>query len=175
MRRAIILIVAALTFRMPCCPQTKVAAPSDLVFRPYFVLKLHTDREHYYEQNFNRVPYVTDGEVYLFAGEAFGINVTVTDDRLSRITYQRDPAKADVEFKFTQEKSPDGFMMVLVTRNRLKSRLYFDAMMTVPGEKEIYKTSVLPVEPNLSNFESWPHPIVQLVLSNFRFAENGSQ
>lgn len=175
LRRAIILILAVVTFPMPCCPQTKVAAPSELVFRSPFVLKLHTDNEHYYEQNFNRVPYVTESEVYLFAGETFGINVTVTDDRLSQITYQRDPAKADVEFKFTQEKSPAGFMMLLVTRNRLKRRLFFDAMMTVPREKEIYKTSVLPVEPNLSNFESWPHPIVQLVLGNFRFAENGSQ
>jgi hypothetical protein len=47
--------------------------------------------------------------------------------------------------------------------------------LSVPEKKELYKTSVLPVEPSLSNFEAWPHPIVQLVLSNFRFAENGSQ
>jgi hypothetical protein len=62
-------------------------------------------------------------------------------------------------------------MMVLVTRNKLKQKLFFDALMTVPEKKEIYKTTVLPVRPSLSTVESWPHPIVQLVLRNFRFSE----
>jgi hypothetical protein len=109
--------------------------------------------------------------VYLFAGENFGINVAITNDQISRVTYQRDIAKADVEFKFTQEDSPNGPMMMLVTRNKLKHKLFFDALMTVPNRKEVYKTNVLPVERALSNFESWPHPIVQLVLRNFRFSE----
>jgi hypothetical protein len=90
---------------------------------------------------------------------------------VSQIAYQRDPAKADVELKFTQEKSPNGWMMMLVIRNKLKRKLYLDALMTVPGKEEIFKTNVLPVESNLSDFESWPHPIVQLVLRNFRFSE----
>jgi hypothetical protein len=47
--------------------------------------------------------------------------------------------------------------------------------MTIPGKEEILKTNVLPVEPNLSDFESWPHPIVQLVLRDFRFSEKPKQ
>jgi hypothetical protein len=143
-------------------------------FRAPFVLKLHIDNDRYYEEHFDRLPYVMEDEVYLFAGENFGINVTITDNQISRIIFQRDPAKGDVEFKFTQEQSPNGPVMMLVTRNRLKRRLFFDALMTVPKKKEIYKTSVLPVEPSLSNYESWPHPIVQLVLTDFRFSENRS-
>ena len=142
------------------------------VFRAPFVLKLHVDDERYYQENFDKVPYVAENSVYLFAGETFGVNITIIDNQLSGITYQRDPAKADVEFAFTQEKSQNGWMMLLVLRNKLKRRLSFDALMTLPEKKEIYKTSVLPVEPNLSNFESWPHPIVQLVLRNFRFSED---
>ena len=99
-----------------------------------------------------------------FCGETFGINVSIAENKISRITYQRDPTKADVEFKFTQEKSPNGLMMLLVIRNKLKRSLFLDAKMTVPEKKEIYKTSVLPVKASLSNVESWPHPIVQLVL-----------
>ncbi len=169
------LVIIALAQSSVCLSQAKSETQEEPVFRAPFSLKLHIDNEHYYEQKFDRVPYVADGDVYLFAGETFGINVAVTGDQLSRIIYQPDPAKADVEFKFTQEKSPGGFMMLLVTRNKLKKKLFFDAMMTVPGKPEIYKTSVLPVDSNLSNFESWPHPIVQLVLNNFRFSENGSQ
>lgn len=163
--------MTALTFAQPQADETAQGS----IFRAPFVLKLHIDNERYYEEHFDKIPYVIGSNVYLFAGENFGINATITDNQISRITYQRDPAKSDVGFTFTQEKSPSGPVMMLVTRNRLKRRLFFDALMTVPEKKEIYKTSVLPVEPNLSNFESWPHPIVQLVLRNFRFSKEGTQ
>jgi hypothetical protein len=174
-RSIVALVTTTLVLSSACFPQAKSATQEEPVFRAPFKLKLHVDNEHYYEETFDRVPYVAEKDVYLFAGETFGINVTITENQLSRITYQRDPAKADVEFAFTQEKSPNGWMMLLVIRNRLKRKLFLDALMTIPEKKGIYKTSVLPVEPNLSNFESWPHPIVQLVLRNFRFSENGSK
>jgi len=167
-------IVATLVLLSACFPQP-TAGQEEPVFRAPFVLKLHIDNERYYEERFDKVPYVAENSVYLFAGETFGINVTVTEKRLSGITYQPDPAQADVVLAFTQEKSEKGFMMLLVIRNRLKRRLSFDALMTVPEKKGIYETSVLPVEPNLSNFESWPHPIVQLVLRNFRFSQDGAK
>jgi hypothetical protein len=174
-RNLVTLVFITLVLSSACFPQAMSAIQEEPVFRAPFKLRLHIDDDHYYEQGFERIPYVANNEVYLFSGEGFGINVTVSGDQLAGITYQPDIAKADVEFNFTQEKSADGFMMLLVTRNKLKRKLFFDALMTVPGKPEIYKTSVLPVEPNLSNFESWPHPIIQLVLNNFRFSEGGSQ
>jgi hypothetical protein len=33
------------------------------VFRPPFVLRLQIDDEHYYQQSFDKVPYVSAGEV----------------------------------------------------------------------------------------------------------------
>jgi hypothetical protein len=58
--------------------------------------------------------------------------------------------------------------MALTIKNNLKVWVQMDALMTVPGKKGIYKTSILPVPPGLLDYESWPHPIVQLVLRNFR-------
>jgi hypothetical protein len=134
------------------------------------VLRLRVDNERRYEESFSHVPYVAENEVYLFAGESFGINVTMVGNRLARVRYQPDPIKADVEFKFSQEKSQTGFMMLLVTQNRLKRSISLDAVMTVPGDKGVHETSVLPVGPGHSNTESWPHPIVQLMLKNFRLS-----
>jgi hypothetical protein len=168
-RHIVALIVAVLTFWL-CLPRAS-GAQEEPVFRAPFKLKLHVDNERFYEETFDHVPYVADNDVYLFAGEAFGINVTITEGEISRIAYARNPAKADVELRFTQEKSKNGWMMMLVIQNKLKRRLYLDAVMTVPGKDELFTTNVLPVEPNLSDFESWPHPIVQLVLRNFRFSE----
>lgn len=171
MRNIIAIIVSTLVLSAACFPQAKSAAEEERVFRAPFKLKIHVDDERYYEQSFDRIPYVADNDVYLFSGEAFGVNVTVTENEISHIAYERDFAKADVELRFTQEKSKNGWMMMLVLRNKLKRTLYLDALMTRPGSDEILTTNVLPVEPNLSDFESWPHPIVQLVLRNFRFSE----
>lgn len=169
MRHCVALIVA--TFMFWLCHSQVSGAQESPIFREPFVLKLRIDSDRYYQEKFDRVPYVAENEVYIFAGESFGITATITDNEISRVTYQRDSRKADVAFKFTQESSPNGPMMVLVTRNKLKQKLFFDALMTVPEKKEIYKTTVLPVRPSLSTVESWPHPIVQLVLRNFRFSE----
>ncbi|HEV7220910.1 MAG TPA: hypothetical protein VGN39_18715, partial [Terriglobales bacterium] len=79
---------------------------SKQLFRSPFVLKLHVDNERSYEERFDHVPYVAENEVYLFSSETIGINVTIIGDRLSRLTYQPSPVKADVEFRFSQEKSP---------------------------------------------------------------------
>jgi hypothetical protein len=171
LKNFVVLVTATLLLSPVCLPQAKGGTKEEPVFRAAFKLKLHVDDDRYYEQSFDRIPYVAGNDVYLFAGEAFGINVTVTENEISHIAYERNPAKAEVELRFTQEKSKNGWMMMLVIRNKLKRRLYLDALMTRPGSDEILTTNVLPVEPNLSDFESWPHPIVQLVLRNFRFSE----
>lgn len=172
---SVALVIIALAQSSVCLPQAKSATKAEPVFRAPFKLRLHVDDDHYYEQDFDRIPYVANNEVYLFSGEGFGINVTATGDQLAVITYQSDPAKADVEFKFTQEKAANGFIMLLVIQNKLKRKLFLDALMTIPGKKLIYKTDVLPIGPDLTDFESWPHPIVQLVLNDLRFSENGPQ
>jgi hypothetical protein len=77
------LVVIAFALSSALYGQARGAAQGEPVFRAPFALKLHVDKEHYYEQTFDRVPYVADGAVYLFAGEAFGVNVTITDNRLS--------------------------------------------------------------------------------------------
>ena len=147
------------------------AAAASPVFRDPFTLRLRIDRDHFYEEHFDKTPYVAENDVYLFSGDKFGINVIITNNEISRVTYQPDAAKADVEFRFTQEKIGGRETMLLVIQNKLKRMLFLDALMTVPQDKGIHKTSIVPVEPGLPDYESWPHPIVQLVLRNLRFSE----
>lgn len=150
---------------------TPTPAESNLVFRDPFKLILRTDEKHAYEQDFGKVPYVANGDVYLFVKDNFGVNLKLDGDKVTEVIYQPDIAKADVSFHFTQEKMDDGFMMMLTIKNNTKHRLYMNALMTVPGQTGIKQTSILPVEAGLSNFESWPHPIVQLVLRDLRFTK----
>jgi hypothetical protein len=152
---------------------TAAKKPNDsTVFREPFTLKLHVDKEHFYEEKFGKIPFVHDGDVYLFKGDEFGLILDIQDNSIRTVKYQRDVKKADVTLKFTQEVQPDGSaMMILHVHNNTKQTLNLDALMTVPEKKGIAKTSILPVQPGLSGFESWPHPIVQLVLRNLRIAK----
>lgn len=144
----------------------------DIVFREPFTLKLHVDKEHYYEQVFDRIPYVYENSVYLFAGEEFGVNITLKDGEIVEVDYQEDLSRADLEFKFSQKLDDDGSaMMLLAIKNKTDFPIFMDGLITVPGEEKIFSTTIMPVQPGLSGFESWPHPIVQIVLQNIRVCE----
>jgi hypothetical protein len=170
-RLGVLLLVSGSVFALQQAQGPADLNPQSTVFRDPFTLKLQVDKDHFYEEHFDKIPYVSGNDVYLFVGENFGVKVTIINDEVSQLTYERVAAKADIAFRFTQEQTNGRPMMMLVTQNSLKRRLFFDALMTVPNKKGIYKTSILPVEKGLSNFESWPHPIVQLVLRNFRFTQ----
>jgi hypothetical protein len=108
-KNIVALILASLVLPPGCPTESKSAPREEPVFRAPFKLRLHVDDDRYYEQSVDRIPYVADNDVYLFAGEAFGLNVTVTKNEVSHM-----------ELRFTQEKSQNGWMMMLVIRNKLK-------------------------------------------------------
>src|SRR6266576_3884538 len=106
----------------------------NLVFREPFTLKLRVDKDHFYEEHYDRrIPYVAENDVYIFSGENFGVNLNVKGDDVVAVTYQPDLKKADEWFSFRQTKElPGGVGMMLIIQNKLRRRLYLDALMTVP-------------------------------------------
>jgi hypothetical protein len=173
MKLRLILAISFTAILGTCEEQTQPqASTTGSVFREPFTLRLHVDKEHYYEQKFPKIPYVYQDEVYLLKGDAFGIDLNITNGVIRGVSYQADTNKAAVALRFTQEVGTDGdAMMLLVIKNQTEHKLFIDALMTVPDRKTARKTSILPVGPGLVGFESWPHPIVQLVLSNIRLKE----
>ena len=80
-----------------------------LSFREPFTLKLRVDKEHYYEENFDRkIPFVAHNKVYLFAGESFGLKLGIANGEFSTVTYQKEKKGADIEAKFKQEMQANG-------------------------------------------------------------------
>jgi len=148
------------------------------VFRDAFTLKLRLDKTNNYEKQFDKIPYVDGGDVYLFVGEKFGVNLTVAGDEITGLTYVKNPDKADVSFTVSEEigKGHEGPMVrtMLIIQSKLKRRLFIDALMTLPQKDGIYDTDIVPIPAGLADFELWPHPIVQIVLRNFRFAQQPS-
>ena len=138
--------------------------------REPFTLHLKVDKDHFSDIHYDKQPYVSENEVYLFPGDKFGVNLIVRNDRVAEVRYQPDKTKADVWFGFEQPKElQNGLSMALTIDNKMKRSVGMEALMSVPGKKDVFKTSILPVKPGKSGLESWPHPISQLVLGNLQF------
>ena len=139
------------------------------VMRAPFTLTLRVDRERYYEEKMGEIPYVYRSGVYLMKGDHFGVTADIRDGKVAGISYQPDLDKADVTFEFGQDVGSDGSsMMKLTIHHRTAFVLKMRALMTVPGEKKAVETSILPIESGLSDYESWPHPIVKLLLHDIQ-------
>lgn len=142
-----------------------VIADDGAVFREPYKLQVHLDKEHYAEYPIGKVPFVHSGAVYLYKDDNFGLKLEVDNGKLKAVRYAPDAKDADVALRFTQNINEDGSsMMLLEIVNRTRYKLATQALMAVPNQQGTRPTSILPVEPGLVNFESWPHPIVQLVL-----------
>ena len=175
LQRIAVRVFLAGGLALGCASSARVegdVAEDDVVWRAPFTLRLQIDGDRYYREEIDEIPYVHRNDVYLFSGESFGVDVSIRDGGVHRLVYREDAEEADIGFQFRQERMSSGELaMLLVMRSRLEKRVYLDALMTVPGEKGVYKTGIVPLGPGMSNYESWPHPIVQLFLTNFRLEE----
>jgi len=137
--------------------------------REPFTLHLKVDKDHFSDIHYDKQPYVSENEVYLFPGDKFGVNLIVRNDRVAEVRYQPDKTKADVWFGFEQPKElQNGLGMALTIDNKTTHSVSMEGLMSIPSKKDVFKTSILPVKPGKSGLESWPHPISQLVLGNLQ-------
>jgi hypothetical protein len=153
------------------------SAAKSPVMREPFTLRLKVDKDHYSDIHYDREPYVSENEVYLFSGDHFGVNLVVKGDRVVEVRYQPDKQKADLWFGFEQPKElQNGIAMALTIDNKMKRGVSMEGLGSIPGKKDPIKTSIRSVEAGKSGLELWPHPIAQLVLGNLQLmAENADQ
>ena len=62
-----------------------------------------------------------------------------------------------------------GAMLEIV--NPFGKQLYYKAELYSPDKKDYVETSTIPVDPNLSSFETWPFKIDKIRLTGFRLKE----
>ena len=138
-------------------------------FREPFVLKLRIEGDKLHKQAFGKIPYVYKNNVFLFAGEKFGINIEKSDKGKFKVTYAKNVKNADIQFNFDQRQIvKTTWGMVLITKNNTKKTVKYKVLMTRPGLSGVYSTKSLPIKPGLANYEHWPHPILQLVVTEIR-------
>ncbi len=119
-------------------------------------------------------PIVQDKTVSIFPGETIYIAFDPGEKGPEnlRSVKSADGSTNTLTFKFTQEPELfDGVGMMLFINNPTKYSIEYDFGMMLIDSEDLFETSSVPLMPGLSNFESWPHPIFQLIMTNFRWAE----
>jgi hypothetical protein len=119
-------------------------------------------------------PAVQNNKISLLPGEKLYVEATVEGQALTSLKQVEsiDDPKKTLIFEFTQGDKDLG--MMLAVKNPFQRLLKVHINMIDFSHKP-HQTSSCPVVPGGSGFESWPHPIPELVISDLRFLEDGSE
>ncbi|RYG35993.1 MAG: hypothetical protein EON93_05745 [Burkholderiales bacterium] len=124
-----------------------------------------------FDRTFKVFPPTAMGSGFIVvAGQTVHVEAEVVGDKLAN--YKAVTAVVHPERTITAEfkQQADGGMLLTVD-NPFPKALKF-RMGIMPLDKEsLYATSSCPIEAGLKNFESWPYPIFQVVLTAGHFPE----
>lgn len=147
-------------------------AQNEIINRDEFTLKLPVDGEQYYEQKVASSPYFVKEQVLqIYPGEKLFIEVEIGKKEIISMKVVKEnlnPEKT-IEIEFIQKtKDRKSEMMMLKVVNPFKKNLEYKAMMFIVGNDKWINTNVLPVQANLTGFETWTDVIISLVLSEWK-------
>jgi hypothetical protein len=140
---------------------------STVTCRPAGDVEVRLDRDTGMTVSFPRMPYAFKHAIYVLVGEAFSVKYPAVGQRLGHGVYvpPAEPKPAGIHVRLWQEQ--DG-STILAIENTTKRTVVYEIAMQLPKESRLRKTTALPVEAGLTNYEQWPHPVAQLLLYNVR-------
>jgi len=150
--------------------QAREAVCQRVPCRPVTTVRLKLNNKEFYEMEFPKGPYVADGFINVLAGEEVLVEFDETDGVLSNPRYVKTIAKPERTITFRLEQPNQG-TTVLRVKNPFTKNIIYDCLTQNSSEERLRKTSIIPVRAGLSNFESWPYPVVQVVVSNVRYVQ----
>ena len=111
-------------------------------------------------------PYAIDNLILVFPEEEFSVAGDVADGTLKNLHAAQPGEPALLDVSFSQMDGKPG--MFLNIKNNSDYVIKYSAYMVLPEKDGAFYTSSCPLRPNgFSVFEHWPHPIIQLVLTDF--------
>lgn len=111
-----------------------------------------------------------DGIITIEPKDKVYAEVTVTNGRIAEVTQIESILSPEKTITFEFSETKHGTM--LSVQNPFDQPIKYSINM-VDYSGNFHKTSSCPVMAGGGAFESWPHPIPQIVISDFRFLEDG--
>jgi hypothetical protein len=166
--------VAACQAHEPPPPRPSPCAITDC--RPAKTLILQQQGKGQFLMNTPALPYVFDGAVIVLPGDDFFITADDRDGALVNLRRIGAPAEQSpnvIHVTFKQEQLNNGvfIMSLLLDSSFPRPLVYHAAAMNAWRPYEPFSTSTCPVRPGITAGETWNAPLWQLMLRNFRTAE----
>lgn len=161
-----IILTAILIFSLSLYSQ------NDKPKRSTFKLEIAANETQQYAADIPESQYfVKEKILQLYCGEKIFVECETQGDSISKMKVVEkniNPEKTIViEFTQNTENRKEIYTQLWV-KNPFAKTLKYDAFMYTPISQQWKSTSILPIRPNLQNFETWPHAIITLALQNWR-------
>ncbi len=152
---------------------TTVFSQNEKEKRKPYKLEIAADATQQYAMDIPESPYfVKEKVLQLYCNEAVLVECEIEGNSISKMKVVAEnihPEKTII-INFTQNADDrKNITTYLTVKNPFDKKLIYDAKMFTPVGQKWKSTSIMPIWPNLQNFEMWPHAIITLVLDNWRF------
>ncbi|MCV9930003.1 hypothetical protein OIU83_20250 [Flavobacterium sp. LS1R49] len=141
--------------------------------RDSFKLELIADAKNNYTMQVPNSPYfVKEKVLQIYPSEKLYIETIIKDNSIYSMTVVNKNLnpKRTIEIDFSQNATDrTNKQMLLKVTNPFNKKLNYDASMYIIGHDKWISTSIIPILPNLVNYETWPDVIITLALENWRF------
>lgn len=149
---------------------------SVLLKRTPYKLKVAVDKKTFYEEDLNAAPYVLQNNIIqLYPGEKLYIEIEQVNGEIKSMKAVKEiiDSTKTITLHFTQtvQKKVHQMMMLEIT-NPFKQQLLYKASIFLLKYSKWVKTTVYPVQPELSSFETWPDIITSIGLGEWSFKNN---
>ena len=143
--------------------------------REPFKLEIVADAENNYSANISKFPYfVKEKVLQIYPGEELNIETEIKGDSIfsmkvvDKIAF---PEKT-IKLKFFQN-APDrkNTQMLLSIVNPFDRKLIYNAMIYTVAGQRWSPTSIIPIQPGLVGYETWPDVIATMALEKWRFVK----
>lgn len=162
------ILFIILTFTASFC-----YSQNKIIEREPFALKLAVDSEQFYQMDVPKSKYfVKENILQIYPTEKLNVELEIKSDTIfsMKVVEKIIEPKKTIQIEFLQnvkENKPNA-MMLKVT-NPFDRKLNYNAMMYIVGNNKWLSTSIIPILPNLVNYETWNDVIITLVLEKWRF------
>ncbi|MBD8083299.1 hypothetical protein [Chryseobacterium caseinilyticum] len=145
---------------------------NDTPKRNSYKLEIAANETQQYAADIPESPYfVKEKILQIYCGEKIFVECEIQGDSISKMKVVEkniNPEKTIIiDFSQNSENRKE-IRTDLNVKNPFSKKLIYEALMFTPISQKWKSTSIIPIMPNLENFEMWPHSIVTLVLENWK-------
>lgn len=147
--------------------QSREAICKQVPCRPAKTIKLKVSKTGIAEFDFPKGPYVAEGYINILTGEELNVEFDEQENSPTNPRYVITVSVPERTITFKLEQTEEG--TILTVKNPFAKTILYDCMIQHYKAQNFAKTSIMPVQGKLMNFEHWPDPLTQVVISNVRF------